>query len=515
MADAKLKIDGNERTVSAGVTPIGRTSENFIAFPEDPNVSRFHAEIESREEDFYLIDLNSSNGTTLNGERVTGEKLLRDGDVIVLGGTSRMEFLLENRRSSGDSAVGSMAGGTSASDDATDSESDDSEQSEEIENSEETETGSKSSTILNVAGVAVGLAVVCVFAAGIYYLTKSPAPCEARAAIIQPETGDVIRTETDIKVEAENTECASRAVIVLGDMVIASSDLSSYDATLDPREFPELADGLNHSLRVIFEDEEGRQVGQPAEVLLAFDTLATPTPTPDDVSTEDETPKIPVRQQQKEVSLIDTQEMAKRLIKQFPGSFEYRFNKQFLQEVQKKTAEYKTNGYSARARQFRDVINEAYIKEQNLEAPLGYILAMSRSKFTLEKQDVNEGLWQMSNEFVTANAYNGTCEVKDLNEPSQRCSAIASAAYLKVLVLNIFEGDVIYSAAAFGMSPIEAAEWKADLPQNRADFWQNIKIPQQREQVVRFFAAGIVAENPQKFDLKNDSPISELYRNLM
>lgn len=207
--------------------------------------------------------------------------------------------------------------------------------------------------------------------------------------------------------------------------------------------------------------------------------------------------------------------MAKRLVRQFPGNFEYRFNKQFLQEVQKKTAEYKAGGFSVKARQYRDIINEAYIKEQNLEAPLGYMLAMSRSKFSPEKQGENEGLWQMSDEFVTANAYNGTCEDKNLNDASQRCAAIASAAYLKVLFLNIFEGDVIYSAAAFGMSSIEAADWKADLPQNRADFWQNIKDARQREQVVRFFAAGIVAENPQKFGLKNDSPISELYRNLL
>ena len=121
------------------------------------------------------------------------------------------------------------------------------------------------------------MAVICVFAAGIYYYTKSPAPCEAKAAIIKPETGDVIKTETEVEVEAENTECASRAVFMLDDMVISSSDLKSYDASIDPREFPELADGLNHPLRVIFEDEEGNPSGsQP--ILLAFETLAADPP---------------------------------------------------------------------------------------------------------------------------------------------------------------------------------------------------------------------------------------------
>lgn len=516
MTDAKLKIDGEERAISKGVTPIGRTSENFISFPEDPNISRYHAEIESRDDDFYLIDLNSSNGTTLNGERVAGEKPLRDGDVIVLGGSKQIEFLLENGRSGTGSTPDVLSGGGATSEDAAESEADEFQKSEEAEIAEDSKTTSKSSTILNIAGIAVGLAVVCVFAATVYYFTKSPPPCKAKAEIIKPETGDVIKTETEIEVAPENTECASRAVFVLDDMIIASSDPGSYDAKIDPQEFPELADGFNHSLRVIFEDEEGNPVGEQSEVLLAFETLATPTPTPAEIAEKDnDAPNPPPQPREKEISLIDTQEMAKRLVKQFPGDFRYRFDKQFLQEVQKRTAEYKSSGYFTRARQYRDAINEAYVKEYNLNAPLGFILAMSRSKFIPAKQGADEGIWQMSNEFVTANNYNGTCENKDLSEASQKCAAIASAAYLKPLIETTFEGDVIYTVAAFGMSPLEAAEWKASLPQNTVDFWQNIKTPQQREQVVRFFAAGIVAENPQKFGLKNDLPISELYRNLL
>ena len=512
MADAKLIIDGNERPLSKGVTPLGRTPENFIAFPDDPNVSRFHAEIESREDDFYLIDLGSSNGTTVNGEPVTGERLLREGDVIVLGGSSQIEFLEgKNERNL---ASSDLSGGGSTVEDSADAETDEFQEAEEAQIAEDTETASKSSAVLNVAGVAVGLAVICVFAAGIYYYTKSPAPCQAKASIIKPEMGETIKTETDVEVEAENTDCASRAVIVLDDMIIASSDTNSYNATIDPREFPELADGLNHSLRVIFEDEEGNPVGEPAEVLLAFETLATPTPTPVEMPVDGETPRPTPQLREKELSLIDTKKMAEGFVRQFPGDFRYRFDKQFLQEVQKRTSEYKTGGYYTRAQQFRDAINESYVKEYDLDPSIGYILAMSRSKFVPERQGTNEGLWQMSNEFVTANAYNGTCENKDLSEASQKCAAIASAAYLKSLVLNIFEGNVIYSVAAFGMTPLEADEWKAKLPQNSVDFWQNIKDARQREQVVRFFAAGIVAENPQKFGLKNDFPISELYRNL-
>ena len=34
----------------------------------------------------------------------------------------------------------------------------------------------------------------------------------------------------------------------------------------------------------------------------------------------------------------------------------------------------------------------------------------------------------------------------------------------------------------------------------------------EREQLIRFFAAGIVAENPQRFGLKKDQPLSALYK---
>jgi len=71
---------------------------------------------------------------------------------------------------------------------------------------------------------------------------------------------------------------------------------------------------------------------------------------------------------------------------------------------------------------------------------------------------------------------------------------------------------MLYSVAAFGKTPQEAAAWKASLPQNRSDIWNVIKSAPEREQLVRFLAAGIVAENPQRFGLTKDQPLSVLYK---
>ena len=108
MQDAILKFDGGQRVIDSDVTAIGRTSDNAVAFTSDTNVSRYHAEIERRGGDYYLIDLQSSNGTTVNGTRVSGEVLLAPGDVIVFGGSSECVFDLS------DSSANSVASGTDA-----------------------------------------------------------------------------------------------------------------------------------------------------------------------------------------------------------------------------------------------------------------------------------------------------------------------------------------------------------------------------------------------------------------
>jgi FHA domain/Domain of unknown function (DUF4388) len=63
---------------------IGRAPGNSIVVP-DGSVSSNHARIVRSPEGFVLEDLQSRNGTFVNGERVEGKRLLADGDLIRLG----------------------------------------------------------------------------------------------------------------------------------------------------------------------------------------------------------------------------------------------------------------------------------------------------------------------------------------------------------------------------------------------------------------------------------------------
>lgn len=510
MPEVKLKFNGTEFPLDDGVTTLGRTADNLVSFPTDSNVSRYHAEIERRGEEYCLIDLGSSNGTTVNGQKVSGETYLKVGDKVVLGGTSEIAFESVKEISKDEMPAAAVNGNSAV--DGVGAPNIGSAMSGLGTSASAPDVAAGSNTMLLFAGGACLLAVVFIVVAGaIYYISVSSA-CDAKAVIIKPEAGDIITAATEIEVDVENSGCVAKAIFTIDGIEFAASD-APYTATIDPSEFPDLADGLDHNLAIVLVDEDEKQMPQPGAVMLAFETREIEKPEITPESAAGDTPKTAVESKGKQVSLIDVQEMSKRLVKQFSGNAAYNVsNKQFLQEVQKRTAEYAQEGYFERAARYRDAINVAYVREQNLDAPLGYILAMSRSKFNPQKQGSDEGLWKMSTDFVTANAYNGLCGTETLSDPSQNCAAKASAIYMKALVFGVFDGDIIYSAAAFGKSPQDAGVWKAALLTDRRDIWNSIKTPQEREQIVRFFAAGIVAENPEKFGLKKDKRLSELYR---
>ena len=69
---------------------IGRRASSGLALA-DPEVSRRHARIDYLAPRYYVRDLESTNGTIVNGRRVRGPHPLADGDMIELG-HSRLRF---------------------------------------------------------------------------------------------------------------------------------------------------------------------------------------------------------------------------------------------------------------------------------------------------------------------------------------------------------------------------------------------------------------------------------------
>jgi len=73
-------------------TTIGRVDDNTFQIP-DASVSSHHCEIHLRGSDVIVKDLNSTNGTFINGAQITGEGELKPGQTLKLG---QIEMRLES-----------------------------------------------------------------------------------------------------------------------------------------------------------------------------------------------------------------------------------------------------------------------------------------------------------------------------------------------------------------------------------------------------------------------------------
>ncbi len=91
-----LEFDGRRRTLSEGSTVIGRSASADITLP-DTGISRKHVEIVRTGSRYIARDLGSTNGTSVDGEQLSGahdEAELRDGSLISMG-SARLRFRLD------------------------------------------------------------------------------------------------------------------------------------------------------------------------------------------------------------------------------------------------------------------------------------------------------------------------------------------------------------------------------------------------------------------------------------
>lgn len=91
-------LTGQEHYISRYTTCIGRSPTSDLRLM-DRSISRQHALLFCLNDEFYLEDLNSLNGTILNGQPLKVRTKIMPGDEIRLGLSCLLFMLIPDRRS--------------------------------------------------------------------------------------------------------------------------------------------------------------------------------------------------------------------------------------------------------------------------------------------------------------------------------------------------------------------------------------------------------------------------------
>jgi len=97
-------VEPRRWALDAPTTTIGRWEESDVRLA-NPEISRKHAQVRQDGASHVLIDLDSKNGTLVNGVRIEHATVLADGDEIILAPGYRLLFV------DGDATVPSARGG--------------------------------------------------------------------------------------------------------------------------------------------------------------------------------------------------------------------------------------------------------------------------------------------------------------------------------------------------------------------------------------------------------------------
>ncbi|MET0645161.1 MAG: FHA domain-containing protein [Pyrinomonadaceae bacterium] len=474
--------------VSGPVVSVGRRPDNTVCL-EDAGVSKYHAVIERRGAQYFITDLGSSNGTTVNDEPLTAQRALRDGDLICLGGNSTLRFHLEGGASEG--AAPADAHGAGA--------------------------GLPSAPAVGMPS-APGLSTPSVRVPSAPSLPSTPgAQMPTAPSLHVPSTPNVPHIPSAPSVQAPQAVqkvlgmpralLAGVSATLAGGVILAALwglgivGGSSAKSTRPEDELP----GTEQLEEL--EGADAKDKDEPAAPPASQGQGSATTPAPADAPPA--APPVPAAAAA--ASGDATASLARALAGQISQKSGYTFDPRFVEQIKMYTNDYRAAAnYYERALKYRDPIEREFSNSQGIQPLVPYLLAMSQTKFV---ERGASGVWNLPP--AVLGQYAGAADTSDPN-----VSTRAAAAYTRDLLQTFDREDFMYAVACYGMSVDDAGKVRLALEEkdpgrrSRGDFWKmkaaGVVQGAQVERVARFFAAGIVFENPAQFGLK-ERPLSSLY----
>ncbi|HEY4346364.1 MAG TPA: FHA domain-containing protein [Gaiellaceae bacterium] len=87
VTESRTLVEGDVYSIDSNALTVGRGSDNDLPLDGDEYASSRHARFEPRRDGVYVEDVGSTNGTYVNGIRLTGDRRLAPGDVVRIGET--------------------------------------------------------------------------------------------------------------------------------------------------------------------------------------------------------------------------------------------------------------------------------------------------------------------------------------------------------------------------------------------------------------------------------------------
>jgi hypothetical protein len=461
--------------VTGTTTSIGRAADNTICIEDDSRVSRYHAIIEYRENSYWISDLRSINGTLLNGSELATDTELASGDIISLGG-----FIIEISLSAPAS-------------DPLPAKSDKST----------VQYRSPFSLAIILPAILLGLALTVT--AGIMVKRFISTDCSSSIKILSPSAAQAISSRTLIQVDISSSDCVRMIVYELDSVEFARVESSPFSAWFDPQNLPQKIEG-DGILSATVIDKNGKK-GKRDSIRISLQKKQNvekevEEKEPEEIAVTADVAKVEV--------------MARSLTERISDDSGYIFEQEFLERVLESTDRYRRPGFYERARSHRFFINKAF-SDAGLRQTVGYVMAMSQSNFERTDDQTTIGIWRVPKEVAKKIGYVGSDGDRDTLDPAR--SAEIAARYMKDLISPFGSEFFMFGVACFGQTPSEASQMSSRLVNldeaSRRNFWKMVELGivnrEQADLVVQFYAAGIVAENPEIFGLTGERRLSSLW----
>jgi pSer/pThr/pTyr-binding forkhead associated (FHA) protein len=87
VVDSSALDEGDVYGIDSTALTVGRSGDNDLPLDGDEYASAYHARFEPRRDGVYVEDMGSTNGTFVNGIRLTNDRRLVPGDLVRIGET--------------------------------------------------------------------------------------------------------------------------------------------------------------------------------------------------------------------------------------------------------------------------------------------------------------------------------------------------------------------------------------------------------------------------------------------